>query len=172
MWVFIAGVLIGAGTGIFSLFFVAGISERRDDKKRTPPHFSKEHRQHKPHMWQWEEGWNDVMCGKLIAGSKEYLAKESAARKRREKALESRYRMPGGFFPSHGARDVSEYTTPQWEAYIAGRTAAFDENNRRDVVGKSRIDQIDADNAKQARYQAALAEVREEIYGKELHGAE
>lgn len=168
MWVFILGLVIGAGTGIFSLFLVAGISDMRDDKKRIPAHFPKEHRQHKPHMWQWEEGWNDVMRGKLIAGSKEYLAKEAAARERREKALKSGYQQPSYSYGLVNARDVSEYTTPQWEAYMAGRTAAFDENNRRDVVGKSRVDQIDADNAKQARYQAALAEVREEIYGKEL----
>lgn len=172
MWVFILGLVIGAGTGIFSLFFVAGISERRDDKKRTPAHFPKEHHKHRKHLDVWKDGWDDVMYRNLIAGTQEHQEQEAKDHKRQQKALESRYRMPGGFFPSYGARDVSEYTTQQWEAYIAGRTAAFDENNRRDVVGKARIDQIDADNAKQARYQAALAEVREEIYGKELHGAE
>lgn len=145
MWVFILGFVIGAGTGIFSLFFVAEISERRDDKKRIPAHFPKEHRQHRKHLDSWKQGWDDLVDGTVIVGSEAY----------RER--------PNRWY----SRDVSAYSAPEWEAYMAGRSAATDEKNRREIVKKARIDQIDADNAKQARYQAALAEVREEIYGKE-----
>lgn len=172
MWVFIAGIFVGIAVGVGGLLLWAEVETRSWEMKEHPAHSPKEHRKHRKHLDAWKDGWGDVMYGKLIAGTQEHQEQEAKDHKRQQKALESGYQMPGGFFPSHGARDVSEYTTPQWEAYMAGRAAAFDENNRRDVVGKSRVDQIDADNAKQARYQAALAEVREEIYGKEPHGAE
>lgn len=145
MWVFIAGIFVGIAVGVGGLLLYVEVDFRRESKKQVPVHFPKEHRKHREHLDSWKQGWDDLVDGTVIVGSEAY----------RER--------PNRWY----SRDVSAYSAPEWEAYMAGRSAATDEKNRREIVKQARVDLINLDTEKQARYEQALRELQEETYGKE-----
>lgn len=110
------------------------------------------------HSKAWQNGWDDVMDGTVIVGSKEHREQLDDGK------LPVVYTNRGGHITAakRSSRNVSTYTTEEWNDYMDGRSAATDEKNRRDIVLRARVDQIDADNEKQARYLEALEELRSE----------
>lgn len=155
------------------VFFLAYCATRYvlwwiDELPDLPVEFPDSDRKHRKHLDAWTAGWRDFMTGKPVEGTKEYLEREDEIAQRQMNFVKAGLHWT--FINDRDysfSRDVSKYSEPEWSAYLAGRRAATDEKNRRATVKQARADLIDLDTEKQTRYEQALRELKEEIYGKE-----
>lgn len=165
MLMLIGGVILGF---FYASFFVPRVFGWVRERSKLPDHFPDSDRKHRKYLNEWEAGWDDFMRGKTVEGTKEYIKRKDNLAQRQMKAVQASFYSPDLISYDYSySRDVSKYSEPEWSAYLAGRRAATDEKNRRATVKQARADLIDLDTEKQARYEQALRELKEEIYGKE-----
>lgn len=165
MLMFIGGVLLGF---FYAHFFVPRVFGWVRERSKMPDHFPDSDHKHRKHLNEWEAGWDDFMRGKTVEGTKEYIERKDNLAQLQMKAIPVGFYSPTSLSCDYSfSRDVSTYSEPEWSAYLAGRRAATDEKNRRATVKQARADLIDLDTEKQTRYEQALRDLKEEIYGKE-----